>query len=206
MAFENITEIEVIGRPSIKVPESMTAEQVMRAMSIDPSTHEQTVNGTRLILSAASGSKGLLEVTVLEDGAVVPKGNPTFPTDQDIQVIHSLFPADNLFETLNDPTKLAEYVQAIKENQEALLEARDGELLSEREEAFVKLEEALAAIKPYVLNQDSVNGAIAYVDMVSFQEKLLVLKESAAAEVADLLYEKAVREQKEELLQASLGE
>lgn len=120
MAFENITKINIIGAPELPIPTGMTVETVMDAMGYNLSDYEQSVEGTTLVLAAAAGSKGSLDVRVV-DGKVLPRGGKTFPTDRDIDAIAQLFPDDNLFQTLEDPEKLQTYFTALEENAETLI-------------------------------------------------------------------------------------
>ena len=120
MAFENITKINIIGAPELPIPTGMTVETVMDAMGYNLSNYEQSVEGTTLVLAAAAGSKGALDVRVV-DGKVLPRGGKTFPTDRDIDAIAQLFPDDNLFQTLEDPEKLQTYFTALEENAETLI-------------------------------------------------------------------------------------
>jgi hypothetical protein len=120
MAYENITKINIIGAPELPIPTGMTVETVMDAMGYNLSNYEQSVEGTTLVLAAAAGSKGSLDVRVV-DGKVLPRGGKTFPTDRDIDAIAQLFPDDNLFQTLEDPEKLQTYFTALEENAETLI-------------------------------------------------------------------------------------
>lgn len=120
MAFENITKINIIGAPELPIPTGMTVETVMDAMGYNLSDYEQSVEGTTLVLAAAAGSKGALDVRVV-DGKVLPRGGKTFPTDRDIDAIAQLFPDDNLFQTLEDHEKLQTYFTALEENAETLI-------------------------------------------------------------------------------------
>lgn len=120
MAFENITKINIIGAPELPIPTGMTVETVMDAMGYNLSDYEQSVEGTTLVLAAAAGSKGALDVRVV-DGKVLPRGGKTFPTDRDIDAIAQLFPDDNLFQTLEDREKLQTYFTALEENAETLI-------------------------------------------------------------------------------------
>ncbi len=182
MAFENIKRITLVGRPTINVPASMTAEQTLAAMQIDASTYEQTIDGDNLILAAASGSKGAARVRVTEDGVLVPLGNPTFPTDADIEAITKLFPEDNLFETLENPVKLQEYFTALKENEETLAEEAKAEAVAKRGTEVDRLKAAVEAVRVYAADPEKGFSDEILLQAALTADKLLVLLEMAVAQ------------------------
>jgi hypothetical protein len=182
MAFENIKRITLVGRPTINVPASMTAEQTLTAMQIDASTYEQTIDGDNLILAAASGSKGAARVRVTEDGVLVPLGNPTFPTDADIEAITKLFPEDNLFETLENPVKLQEYFTALKENEETLAEEAKAEAVAKRSTEVDRLKAAVEAVRVYAADPEKGLSDEILLQVAFTADKLLVLLEMAVAQ------------------------
>ena len=182
MAFENIKRITLVGRPTINVPASMTAEQTLTAMQIDASTYEQTIDGDNLILAAASGSKGAARVRVTEDGVLVPLGNPTFPTDADIEVIAKLFPEDNLFETLENPVKLQEYFTALNENEETLAEEAKAEAVAKRSTEVDRLKAAVEAVRVYAADPEKGLSDEILLQVALTADKLLVLLEMAVAQ------------------------
>ena len=182
MAFENIKRITLVGRPTINVPASMTAEQTLTAMQIDASTYEQTIDGDNLILAAASGSKGAARVRVTEDGVLVPLGNPTFPTDADIEAIAKLFPEDNLFETLEHPVKLQEYFTALKENEETLAEEANAEAVAKRSTEVDRLKAAVEAVRVYAADPEKGLSDEILLQVAFTADKLLVLLEKAVAQ------------------------
>ena len=182
MAFENIKRITLVGRPTINVPASMTAEQTLTAMQIDASTYEQTIDGDNLILAAASGSKGAASVRVTEDGVLVPLGNPTFPTDADIEAITKLFPEDNLFETLENPVKLQEYFTALKENEETLAEEAKAEANAKRGTEVDRLKAAVEAVRVYAADPEKGLSDEILLQVALTADKLLVLLEMAVAQ------------------------
>ena len=182
MAFENIKRITLVGRPTINVPASMTAEQTLTAMQIDASTYEQTIDGDNLILAAASGSKGAARVRVTEDGVLVPLGNPTFPTDADIEAITKLFPEDNLFETLENPVKLQEYFTALKENEETLAEEANAEAVAKRSTEVDRLKAAVEAVRVYAADPEKGLSDEILLQVAFTADKLLVLLEMAVAQ------------------------
>lgn len=152
MAYENITKINIIGAPELPIPTGMTVETVMDAMGYNLSDYEKSVEGTTLVLAAAAGSKGALDVRVV-DGKVLPRGGKTFPTDRDIDAIAQLFPDDNLFQTLEDPEKLQTYFTAIEENAETLIKnavAKTEEAARQAAETSVEeLKHALEDVEGY---------------------------------------------------------
>lgn len=182
MAFENIKRITLVGRPTINVPASMTAEQTLTAMQIDASTYEQTIDGDNLILAAASGSKGAARVRVTEDGVLVPLGNQTFPTDADIEAIAKLFPEDNLFETLENPVKLQEYFTALKENEETLAEEAKAEAVAKRSTEVDRLKAAVEAVRVYAADPEKGLSDEILLQVAFTADKLLVLLEMAVAQ------------------------
>lgn len=182
MAFENIKRITLVGRPTINVPASMTTEQTLAAMQIDASTYEQTIDGDNLILAAASGSKGAARVRVTEDGVLVPLGNPTFPTDADIEAITKLFPEDNLFETLENPVKLQEYFTALKENEETLAAEAKAEAIAKRDTEVDRLKTAVEAVRVYAADTEKGLSDEILLQVALTADKLLVLLEMAVAQ------------------------
>ena len=182
MAFENIKRITLVGRPTINVPATMTTEQTLAAMQIDASTYEQTIDGDNLILAAASGSKGAARVRVTEDGVLVPLGNPTFPTDADIEAITKLFPEDNLFETLENPVKLQEYFTALKENEETLAEEANAEAVAKRSTEVDRLKAAVEAVRVYAADPEKGLSDEILLQVAFTADKLLVLLEMAVAQ------------------------
>ena len=182
MAFENIKRITLVGRPTINVPASMTTEQTLAAMQIDASTYEQTIDGDNLILAAASGSKGAARVRVTEDGVLVPLGNPTFPTDADIEAITKLFPEDNLFETLENPVKLQEYFTALKENEETLAAEAKAEAIAKRDTEVDRLKAAVEAVRAYAADTEKGLSDEILLQVALTADKLLVLLEMAVAQ------------------------
>lgn len=133
MSFENISKINVIGRPEITVPASMPVETVLDTMNISLSDYDQTIEGSTLVLSVAAGTKGLIDTRIV-NGKLLPVGGTSFPTNADIENIAKLFPDDNLFETLNDPTKLQHYFTTLEEKSEELVK----EAIKAKEEAAKK--------------------------------------------------------------------
>ena len=122
MSFENISKINVIGRPEITVPAGMPVETVLDTMNISLSDYDQTIEGSTLVLSVAAGTKGLIDTRIV-NGKLLPVGGTSFPTNADIENIAKLFPEDNLFETLNDPAKLQHYFTTLEEKSEELVKA-----------------------------------------------------------------------------------
>lgn len=112
--YSNIDTINVIGAVPLPVPAGMTVEGVLEAMNYKLSDYDESIEGTTLVLAAKAGSKGLVEIRVVND-KILPVGGKSFPTNKDIESISELFPDDNLFETLNDPIKLQEYYTELKD-------------------------------------------------------------------------------------------
>ena len=199
MSFENIRKIAIVGRTPINVPASMTAEQVLSTMNINVSDFTSSVDGDTLNLVAASGSKGLIDV-VIRDGKVYPKGNVvSFPTDADIELISELFPDDNLFETLNSPVKLNEYLAKIEETQEARLEGEFAGLKAERAEVITEVVTTINKLKPYMVSFDSEIGELAFEIVKDQVETLKNFVELAEAEKVAKLQEEALAAELEEL-------
>ena len=158
MTFEGIKRINIIGSPELPVPAGMTVESVAAAMKIDLSTYDKRVEGDTLVLSAAAGSKGIVDVRLV-DGKVLPRGGKSFPTDADI-------PEDNLFETLESVEKLQEYAQALAERGEELIEKLVAEQQTERAaqiaQTITDVKAVVGQVAPYALKvENPVSGNIA---------------------------------------------
>ena len=158
MSFENITKINVIGRPEITVPTGMPVETVLDTMNISLSDYDQTIEGSTLVLSVAAGTKGLIDTRIV-NGKLLPVGGTSFPTNADIENIAKLFPNDNLFETLDNPAKLQEYFTTLEEKSEELVK----EAIKAKEEAAKKrveddvkaLTEGLGQVLAYAAKLDN---------------------------------------------------
>ena len=158
MSFENITKINVIGRPEITVPTGMPVETVLDTMNISLSDYDQTIEGSTLVLSVAAGTKGLIDTRIV-NGKLLPVGGTSFPTNADIENIAKLFPEDNLFETLDNPAKLQEYFTTLEEKSEELVK----EAIKAKEEAAKKrveddvkaLTEGLGQVLAYAAKLDN---------------------------------------------------
>ena len=158
MSFENITRINVIGRPEITVPTGMPVETVLDTMNINIADYDQAIEGSTLVLSVAAGTKGLIDTRIV-NGKLLPVGGTSFPTNADIENIAKLFPEDNLFETLNDPAKLQHYFTTLEEKSEELVK----EALKAKEEAAKKrveddvkaLTEGLGQVLAYAAKLDN---------------------------------------------------
>ena len=158
MSFENISKINVIGRPEITVPAGMSVETVLDTMNINIADYDQTIEGSTLVLSVAAGTKGLIDTRIV-NGKLLPVGGTSFPTNADIENIAKLFPDDNLFETLNDPAKLQHYFTTLEEKSEELVK----EAIKAKEEAAKKrveddvkaLTEGLGQVLAYAAKLDN---------------------------------------------------
>lgn len=158
MSFENISKINVIGRPEITVPTGMPVETVLDTMNINIADYDQAIEGSTLVLSVAAGTKGLIDTRIV-NGKLLPVGGTSFPTNADIENIAKLFPDDNLFETLNDPAKLQHYFTTLEEKSEELVK----EAIKAKEEAAKKrveddvkaLTEGLGQVLAYAAKLDN---------------------------------------------------
>ena len=158
MSFENISKINVIGRPEITVPAGMPVETVLDTMNINIADYDQAIEGSTLVLSVAAGTKGLIDTRIV-NGKLLPVGGTSFPTNADIENIAKLFPDDNLFETLNDPAKLQHYFTTLEEKSEELVK----EAIKAKEEAAKKrveddvkaLTEGLSHVLAYAARLDN---------------------------------------------------
>lgn len=158
MSFENISKINVIGRPEITVPAGMPVETVLDTMNINIADYDQAIEGSTLVLSVAAGTKGLIDTRIV-NGKLLPVGGTSFPTNADIENIAKLFPDDNLFETLNDPAKLQHYFTTLEEKSEELVK----EAIKAKEEAAKKrveddvkaLTEGLSHVLAYAAKLDN---------------------------------------------------
>lgn len=158
MSFENISKINVIGRPEITVPAGMPVETVLDTMNINIADYDQAIEGSTLVLSVAAGTKGLIDTRIV-NGKLLPVGGTSFPTNADIENIAKLFPEDNLFETLDDPAKLQYYFTTLEEKSEELVK----EAIKAKEEAAKKrveddvkaLTEGLGQVLAYAAKLDN---------------------------------------------------
>ena len=65
--YSNIDTINVIGAVPLPVPAGMTVEGVLEAMNYKLSDYDKSIEGTTLVLSAKAGSKGIVEIRVVND-------------------------------------------------------------------------------------------------------------------------------------------
>lgn len=145
MSYQNIDTINVIGAVPLPVPAGMTVEGVLEAMNYKLSDYDQSVEGTTLVLSAKAGSKGIVEIRVVND-KILPVGGKSFPTNSDIESISELFPDDNLFETLNDPIKLQDYYTELKNKAEELIQKKVDAKKAKKKDALSKTAEELSKV------------------------------------------------------------
>ena len=200
MSFENISKINVIGRPEITVPTGMPVETVLDTMNISLSDYDQTIEGSTLVLSVAAGTKGLIDTRIV-NGKLLPVGGTSFPTNADIENIAKLFPDDNLFETLDDPAKLQDYFTTLEEKSEELVK----EAIKAKEEAAKKrveddvkaLTEGLGQVLAYAAKLDNPHQKeiASLVKATNDKVKILLASaESAEVERVQEADEKAKRE------------
>lgn len=200
MSFENISKINVIGRPEITVPPGMPVETVLDTMNINLSDYDQAIEGSTLVLSVAAGTKGLIDTRIV-DGKLLPVGGTSFPTNADIENIAKLFPDDNLFETLDDPAKLQHYFTTLEEKSEELVK----EAIKAKEEAAKKrveddvkaLTEGLGQVLAYAAKLDNPHQKeiASLVKATNDKVKILLASaESAEVERVQEADEKAKRE------------
>lgn len=156
--YSNIDTINVIGAVPLPVPASMTVEGVLEAMNYKLSDYDESIEGTTLVLAAKAGSKGLVEIRVVND-KILPVGGKSFPTNKDIESISELFPDDNLFETLNDPIKLQEYYTELKDRADELVlkkvAAKKAKKQAELSKTAAELAEVVDQASVYALKEDS---------------------------------------------------
>lgn len=145
MSYQNIDTINVIGAVPLPVPVGMTVEGVLEAMNYKLSDYDQSIEGTTLVLSAKAGSKGIVEIRVVND-KILPVGGKSFPTNSDIESISELFPDDNLFETLNDPIKLQDYYTELKNKAEELIQKKVDAKKAKKKDALSKTAEELSKV------------------------------------------------------------
>lgn len=193
-----VTRIVMAGRPVITVPAGMTVEAVLNAMQYKVEDYEASVTGETLTLALPSGSKGALpDVRVLDSGRLVPFGNSTFPTDDDIDIIAAAdrFKSDNLLETLSDPAKLAEYAQFIRETVGDRESAAFAKVLEDRKSEFAKAREAI----DYLEKVSSVNDEFGTQTYILAVSALTEAKELAETTInAQVLEIKAARLKEED--------
>lgn len=156
--YSNIDTINVIGAVPLPVPAGMTVEGVLEAMNYKLSDYDESIEGTTLVLAAKAGSKGLVEIRVVND-KILPVGGKSFPTNKDIESISELFPDDNLFETLNDPIKLQEYYTDLKDRADELVlkkvAAKKAKKQAELSKTAAELAEVVDQASVYALKEDS---------------------------------------------------
>lgn len=156
--YSNIDTINVIGAVPLTVPAGMTVEGVLEAMNYKLSDYDESIEGTTLVLAAKAGSKGLVEIRVVND-KILPVGGKSFPTNKDIESISELFPDDNLFETLNDPIKLQEYYTELKDRADELVlkkvAAKKAKKQAELSKTAAELAEVVDQASVYALKEDS---------------------------------------------------
>ena len=156
--YSNIDTINVIGAVPLPVPAGMTVEGVLEAMNYKLSNYDESIEGTTLVLAAKAGSKGLVEIRVVND-KILPVGGKSFPTNKDIESISELFPDDNLFETLNDPIKLQEYYTELKDREDELVlkkvAAKKAKKQAELSKTAAELAEVVDQASVYALKEDS---------------------------------------------------
>lgn len=156
--YSNIDTINVIGAVPLPVPAGMTVEGVLEAMNYKLSDYDESIEGTTLVLAAKAGSKGLVEIRVVND-KIIPVGGKSFPTNKDIESISELFPDDNLFETLNDPIKLQEYYTELKDRADELVlkkvAAKKAKKQAELSKTAAELAEVVDQASVYALKEDS---------------------------------------------------
>lgn len=156
--YSNINTINVIGAVPLPVPAGMTVEGVLEAMNYKLSDYDKSIEGTTLVLSAKAGSKGIVEIRVVND-KILPVGGKSFPTNSDIESISELFPDDNLFETLNDPIKLQDYYTELKNKEEELIQkkvdAKKAKKEAELSKTAAELAEVVEQASVYALKESS---------------------------------------------------
>lgn len=156
--YSNIDTINVIGAVPLPVPAGMTVEGVLEAMNYKLSDYDESIEGTTLVLAAKAGSKGLVEIRVVND-KILPVGGKSFPTNKDIESISELFPDDNLFETLNNPIKLQEYYTELKDRADELVlkkvAAKKAKKQAELSKTAAELAEVVDQASVYALKEDS---------------------------------------------------
>lgn len=156
--YSNIDTINVIGAVPLPVPAGMTVEGVLEAMNYKLSDYDESIEGTTLVLAAKAGSKGLVEIRVVND-KILPVGGKSFPTNKDIESISELFPDDNLFETLNDPIKLQDYYTELKNKAEELIQkkvdAKKAKKEAELSKTAAELAEVVEQASVYALKESS---------------------------------------------------
>lgn len=156
--YSNIDTINVIGAVPLPVPAGMTVEGVLEAMNYKLSDYDESIEGTTLVLAVKAGSKGLVEIRVVND-KILPVGGKSFPTNKDIESISELFPDDNLFETLNDPIKLQEYYTELKDRADELVlkkvAAKKAKKQAELSKTAAELAEVVDQASVYALKEDS---------------------------------------------------
>lgn len=159
----NVTRIAVAGQPVVDIPSVSTPADMLAYMRIDVSQFDATIEDGTLRLAYKSGDKGLIEANFLPDGSVVPKGstNGSFPTDEHIKWIRKHFPEDNLFTTLDDVTKVAEYYKAYVESKKVDEKSELGKLIKKFEGFSTEVIELLVLEDKYLVSEAAAGLAAA---------------------------------------------
>ena len=203
MSFENISKINVIGRPEITVPAGMPVETVLDTMNINIADYDQAIEGSTLVLSVAAGTKGLIDTRIV-NGKLLPVGGTSFPTNADIENIAKLFPDDNLFETLNDPAKLQHYFTTLEEKSEELVK----EAIKAKEEAAKKrveddvkaLTEGLGQVLAYAAKLDNPHQKEIARLVKETNDKVKILLASAESAEVERVQEEDEKAEREAIL------
>ena len=203
MSFENISKINVIGRPEITVPAGMPVETVLDTMNINIADYDQAIEGSTLVLSVAAGTKGLIDTRIV-NGKLLPVGGTSFPTNADIENIAKLFPEDNLFETLDNPAKLQEYFTTLEEKSEELvkeaLKAKEDAAKKRVEDDVKALTEGLGQVLAYAAKLDNPHQKEIARRVKETNDKVKILLASAESAEVERVQEEDEKAKREAIL------
>lgn len=186
-----VTRIAVAGQPVVDIPSVSTPADMLAHMRIDINQFDATIEDGTLRLAYKSGDKGLIEANFLPDGSVVPKGstNGSFPTDEHIKWIRKHFPEDNLFETLDSVTKVAEYYKAYVDSKKVDEKSELGKLIKKFDDFSAEVVELLVLEDKYLVSEAAAGLASAcqILELVVDNAKVRVLNKGReeAAKAAD---------------------
>lgn len=153
--LNQVTRIAVAGQPVVDIPSVSTPADMLAHMRIDINQFDATIEDGTLRLAYKSGDKGLIEANFLPDGSVVPKGstNGSFPTDEHIKWIRKHFPQDNLFETLDSVTKVAEYYKAYVDSKKVDEKSELGKFIKKFDDFSAEVIELLVLEDKYLVSE-----------------------------------------------------
>lgn len=201
MSYENVRKINIIGRPELPVPTGFTVEQILNSLNINLSSYESEVNGDTLVLRAPSGTKGIVDGFLTEEGKFLPNGGHIF-TREDVKRLDGLFPNEDLFKGLTEPATIQRYLDALKADTEARLADLSSAIATERRNGLDKLIAVLSEVRVLADNQDSVFVGQIFSAVDNLTEQVTGYVELAKAEIVELALKAEQDAHREQVLTA----